>query len=190
MFDFLFYFLPLRWQPLARQGAALLLIVAGTLVAYWLLRRALRLARERGRMPEPVEIVSLFFVRYTLLITALLMILQRLGVLGNFWGILSAVLAMVAIGFFAVWSVLSNLMCTLYLLVARPFRAGDTVELCPEGLKGKVIDLSFTYTTLREDGGELLRVPNNLFLQKILRVKRGEQRLDLADQLVKESPTE
>jgi small-conductance mechanosensitive channel len=190
MFDFLFDWLPTSWQPLSRQIAAVLLILAAGMSIYWLSRRAIRLAKERGKIPEPVAMVSLFFVRYLLLLVVSLVVLQRLGVLANAWGMITAVLAMVAIGFFAVWSVLSNLMSTLFLLVARPFRAGDTLELIPEGIKGKVIDLSFTFTTLREEHGDLIRVPNNQFLQKMIRIQRGEKRVELADQLVKETPTE
>lgn len=190
MFNFMFEWLPLTWQPLARQVIAVVAILAGGLMIYWLSRRTLRVAKERGKIPEPVEVVSLFFVRYLVGLVVILMSLQRLGVLANAWATISTVLAMVAIGFFAVWSVLSNLMSTLFLLVARPFRVGDTVELFPEGVGGKVIDLSFTFTTLREEQGDLIRVPNNQFLQKLIRIQRGEKRVDLADQLVKESPTE
>ena len=190
MLEYLFDWLPLRWQPAAKDAAAVVLILVSSYAAYWLIRRAIRLARQRGKVPEPVEVVALFFVRYGLIITAVLMSLQRVGVLVNAWGMLSAVLAMVAIGFFAVWSVLSNLMCTLYLLVARPFRVGDTVEVFPETLKGRVIDLSFTFTTLRQEDGDLIRLPNNQFLQKVIRIHRGEERLDLADQLVKDTPAE
>lgn len=190
MFNFMFDWLPLTWQPLARQVLAVLAILAGGLLIYGLSRRTLRLAKERGKIPEPVVVVSLFFVRYLLGLVVVLMSLQRLGVLANAWATISTVLAMVAIGFFAVWSVLSNLMSTLFLLVARPFRVGDTVEILPEGLRGKVIDLSFTFTTLREEHGDLIRVPNNQFLQKLIRIQRGEKRVDLADQLVKDTPTE
>ncbi len=190
MLDFLFDWLPLRWQPVAKDAAVILLILLGSYAAYWLIRRTIRVARQRGKVPEPVEVVVLFFVRYGLIITALLMSLQRVGVLVNAWGMLSAVLAMVAIGFFAMWSVLSNLMCTLYLLVSRPFRVGDTVEVFPEALKGRVIDLSFTFTTLQQADGNLIRLPNNQFLQKVIRIQRGENRLDLADQLVKDTPAE
>lgn len=190
MFDFVFEWLPLAWQPLAKQILGVLIILGGGLLVYWLSRRTVRLARERGKIPEPVEVVSLFFIRYLLLLIVTLMALQHLGVLANAWTTISTVLAMVAIGFFAVWSVLSNLMSTLFLLVARPFRVGDTVEILPEGLKGKVIDLSFTFTTLKEEGGDLIRVPNNQFLQKLLRIQRGQNRTELADQLNKETPTE
>jgi small-conductance mechanosensitive channel len=183
-------FVPSAYQPVVKQGVAVILITLVAGGAYWLTRRALRLAREKGKMPEPVEIVSLFFARYTLLTVWLVLVLQRLGVLANAWGVLSAVLALVAIGFFAVWSVLSNLLCTVVLLLMRPFRVGDTVEIHPENLRGKVIDLNFTFTTLRDEQGDLLRIPNNQFLQKVIRVQHGEERMDLADQLVKDTPTE
>jgi small-conductance mechanosensitive channel len=104
--------------------------------------------------------------------------------------VLSAALALVAIGFFAVWSVLSNLLCALMLVVVKPFRVGDSIEVCGDGLKGKVIDLNFAFVTLREEEGALIRVPNNQFFQKSIRCEAGEERTDLAEQLTADQPKE
>jgi small-conductance mechanosensitive channel len=55
---------------------------------------------------------------------------------------------------------------------------GDTVEMLPENLKGRVIDRNLMFTILREPGGAALYVPNNLFFQKMFRVTNdGEQHL-------------
>ena len=36
---------------------------------------------------------------------------------------------MVAIGFIAVWSILSNVLCSLMLIMHRSFRIGDDIEV-------------------------------------------------------------
>ena len=85
---------------------------------------------------------------------------------------------MAAVVFFAAWSVLSNIFCTLLIFTTRPFRLHDHVELLESGdkpgLKGQVVDINLIYTTLREEAdGQVLQVPNNLFFQRVVRRFRG-----------------
>jgi small-conductance mechanosensitive channel len=46
-------------------------------------------------------------------------------------------------------------------------------EILPENLKGRVTKINLMFTTLREDSGNELQVPNNFFFQKMFRV--GDQ---------------
>jgi small-conductance mechanosensitive channel len=71
----------------------------------------------------------------------------------------------------------SNFTASLFITVWRPFHLGDTVELLPENLKGRVVDRNLLFTALREDGGSVIQVPNNLFLQKMFRVGSGQRSL-------------
>src|SRR5690606_13803791 len=94
---------------------------------------------------------------------------------------LTGFVAVGAVAFFAAWSVLSNIFCTLLILTTRPFRLNDRIELLENGekpgLKGRVIDINFVYTTLHEtaeDGSDtVLQIPNSQFFQKITRRWRG-----------------
>jgi small-conductance mechanosensitive channel len=99
------------------------------------------------------------------------------------WTMLTTVGALVGIGFFAVWSVLSNWLCTFVILVTRPFAIGDDVEFVGDPVRGRVVDLNFIYTTLRTDDGGTLQIPNNLFFQKVLKRRRGNASVSLAAQL-------
>ena len=96
---------------------------------------------------------------------------------------------MVAIGFVAVWSVLSNISCTLMILLFRPFSIGDRLEFPGEDIRGEAIDLNFLYTTLETTDGYRMQVPNNLFFQKVLKRRRGDSNQTLEDQLRK-NPTD
>lgn len=106
--------------------------------------------------------------------------------LSNLWTMIGAVAALIAVGFVAVWSVLSNISCTILILFFRPFEIGDEIEFTdPAGLKGKVVNLNFAYTTLSDDEGRLLQIPNNLFFQRIVKRRRPRFGTDttLAEQL-------
>ena len=88
---------------------------------------------------------------------------------------------MAAVAFFAIWSVLSNLLCAVLILTVGPFRLGDVVEIVEAFdkpiVKGRVIDINLLYTTLEEVAepvtGAIVQVPNSLFFQKAVRRWRG-----------------
>ncbi len=132
-------------------------------------------------------------VRWIVLVIALLLILQQAGIkLDYLWTVISAFLAMVAIGFVAVWSVLSNFLCTLMLVLFHPFRIGDDIEIIDpamtSGISGSVRNINMIFTSLNSvdtDTGRsmVIHIPNNLFFQKILRKKGGDQTFSLDRQL-------
>lgn len=152
------------------------------LVAAWLLRAVTRrvvdrLCTRRGFPPE-LAIAGRRVIGFLIYAAALLLVLERLGVSGTvLWTAFTGFAAVGAVAFFAAWSVLSNIFCTVLILTTRPFRLYDHIEILENGekpgLKGRVIDVNLVYTTLqeqREDGSDtVLRVPNNLFFQRTVR---------------------
>ena len=80
-------------------------------------------------------------------LAALLLVLERLGVSGTvLWTAFTGFAAVGAVAFFAAWSVLSNIFCTVLILTTRPFRLYDHIEILENGekpgLKGRVIDVN------------------------------------------------
>ncbi|MNV75420.1 Mechanosensitive ion channel [compost metagenome] len=95
---------------------------------------------------------------------------------------MSGFVAVAAVAFFAMWSVLSNLLCAVLIFTVGPFRIGDVVELVDTldkpGVKGRVIAINLLFTTLMEmpeAGGALVQVPNSQFFQKSVRRWRGTE---------------
>jgi small-conductance mechanosensitive channel len=97
--------------------------------------------------------------------------LLALGIdLQGLWSTLVAALSLVAIGFVAMWSILSHMLASLLIVIFRPFEVGDRVEIVGDDpVLGEVADLNPVYTTLRTDDGGTLQVPNNLFFQKAVK---------------------
>src|SRR6516162_3255927 len=112
------------------------------------------------------------------LVTALL-VLNLWGVsVSGMWTLLASAIAVIGVGFLAVWTMVSNVTASFFISLWRPFRLGQTVEILPEALKGRVIDRNLMFTMLRDEDGNLLQVPNNLFFQKMFRVSdRGKPSL-------------
>ena len=109
------------------------------------------------------------------LVTAIL-VLNFWGVsVGGLWALLASIATIIGVGFLATWALISNFTASVFLTLWRPFQLGQTVEILPENLKGRVIERNLMFTALQEDGGSVLQVPNNLFFQKLFRVSgQGE----------------
>lgn len=148
-------------------GAILLNLVVGRTISL-LGRRANFTAQEIGPIRRTVK--------WVITIVATVFVLGAFGLnVGGMWGILSTVLAMIAIGFVAVWSVLSNASCTVLILLFRPFAVGDEIEFVGDPTKGRVIDLNFIFTTLDAGDGTVIQIPNNLFFQKVVRRRHASR---------------
>ena len=140
---------------------------AATLSIAWLFRhgraprRRERLLRRRLGLPKGV-------LRWLVISAVATIALLALGIdLEGLWSTLVAALSLIAIGFVAMWSILSHMLASLLLVLFRPFGVGDRVDLIGEdGVTGDVTDLNPVYTTLQTDDGGTLQVPNNLFFQK------------------------
>lgn len=178
------------WNQWSRDWLSLLPSVGYLLVvivAAWLLRRVIRALFTRlvshSLLPPTLAAGLLRVASFIITAGAVLLILDLLGVSATvLWTAFTGFAAVAAVAFFAAWSVLSNIFCTLLIAVTRPFRLMDYVELLDggdkPGLRGQVIDVNLIYTTLKEtsageDSGTVLQIPNSLFFQRTLRRWQG-----------------
>ncbi|MGD8862972.1 MAG: mechanosensitive ion channel family protein [Myxococcales bacterium] len=161
-----------------------MLIIAVTLLVSRAVKRLVLRLAATGHL-NPLMAARLQVIRrWVFWLVAGLVVLQATGLFDNAWALLSAVLAAVAIGFFAVWSLLANATSALLILAFRPFRHGDAVELVEPTngtvLGGTVVDINMMYTAVRErdaDSGReaVLHIPNSLFFQKLVRTRIVEE---------------
>ena len=154
-------------------GAAVIIPLVRRLLQAWLRRLAgpLHLAYETSMTIARVVSGALW------LIVALL-VLGTWGVsVGGVWTLLVSAAALIGVGFLATWTMVSNVTASLFIAIWRPFHLGDTVEILPENLSGRVVDHNLMFVVLREDKGTTLKIPNNLFFQKVFRVTDGDRSL-------------
>lgn len=159
----------------------LILLVA--LFLRWLVRRVVARVARRYDVSPMVPMAVRRVITFLIGLAALLAILQRFGVSGGvLWGALTGFATVAAVAFFAAWSVLTNIFCAFLIMVTRPFRLHDHVELLEDGeragLRGRVGDMNLIYVTLDEqhaDGSRSqMRVPNSMFFQRAIRRWTGE----------------
>lgn len=174
------------WLEVIVPGVQILLI----LLVAWLLQRTLRRLVRRAsahyQLPDELLVPINGLIRWVIIASALLLVLERMGVSATvLWTAFTGFATVGAVAFFAAWSVLSNLFCALLIFTVRPYRIGDYIEVLDTaekpGAKGCVVDINLLYTTLEDHGAAhteahgaaWLQIPNSLIFQRVVRRFQG-----------------
>ena len=165
-------------EPLILAGQVLLILLLAWAVQRLVGRGITRLGERYAALPTELWLPLRGLLRWLIMGSALMLVLERLGVSATvLWSAFTGFATVGAVAFFAAWSVLSNLFCALLIFTVGPFRVGDIIELLDTaekpGAKGRVIDINLLYTTLEDfnspSGQSLLQIPNALVFQRVLR---------------------
>ena len=171
------------WLEVIVPGLQILLIIFVAWLLQRLLRRLVARAAAHYQLPDELLVPIKGLIRWTIVASAFLLVLERMGVSATvLWTALTGFATVGAVAFFAAWSVLSNLFCALLIFTVRPFRVGDYIEVLDTaekpGAKGRVVDINLLYTTLEDHlhagpDGTWLQIPNALIFQRVIRRWRG-----------------
>jgi small conductance mechanosensitive channel len=150
------------WANLTHYGLALLGAVVILVVGWWLSGWASRsLHKSLGRrhwMDATLLPLIVSIVRYTILIGALLAVLDQFGIqMTSLVAVLGA--AGLAVGL-ALQGTLSNVASGVMLVVLRPFHVGQTI--LGAGFTGTVQEVGLFATVIRTDDNRVITVPNKL----------------------------
>jgi hypothetical protein len=108
-------------EPLWFTAQILLILLAGYLTQRFVAKGLTRLG-ERYPFPPQLLMPLRGVLRWLIMGSALLFVLERLGVSATvLWTALSGFVAVAAVAFFAMWSVLSNLLCAILIFTVGPF---------------------------------------------------------------------
>jgi small-conductance mechanosensitive channel len=154
-------------------GTVAILIVAAILILVLsrVLQRWLSYLQDRLHLTDATNLIISRIVVAVLWTLTAFAVLNVWGVgLSGVWAVLVSIITVIGVGFLAAWAMISNFTASFFLVLWRPFHFGQTVEILPENLKGQVTDRNLMFTTLREESGTVLQIPNNLFFQKMFRV--------------------
>lgn len=166
------------WLDIILPGVQIVLIVLAALLLQRLLLRIIMRASDHYQFPHELLTPINAVVRWLILGSAGLLVLERLGVSAAvLWTAFTGFATVGAVAFFAAWSVLSNLFCAFLIFTVGPFRVGDHIELLDTadkpGSLGRVMDINLLYTTLEDvtapEPGTLLQIPNALIFQRVVR---------------------
>lgn len=150
-----------RSVTIGKSFGAVLIVVLGyqlsSLVLGWFERRSVAKRRASPQAAALVRKWILFVLTAILAILALLTASIPLTAFAFLGGALA-----IAAGF-GLQTLLKNLVSGVMLLVERPMRLGDLVEV--DGIRGRVTEIGIRASTIRSGDGTDSMVPNSRFLE-------------------------
>ncbi len=121
----------------------------------------------------------------------LILYLIAAPILATIWGVelrqfmifISSILAVLGVGFFAQWSLLSNLTASVILFFSHPLRIGDRIRILDKDFNwtGKVINITGFYLFMRTDEGENITIPTSMVVQKGIQILDEEEISKMSD---------
>lgn len=150
------------------------LITTGFILVFLLITRFIlttlitKISRRKGINLARIHLMNRY-VSVTLFIIALLIIPFIFGTdLKDLTLIFSSIFAVMGIGLFAIWSILSNVTSGVIMFFSFPYKVGDKIQIHDKDfpIEGIIEDIRAFQLHLRLNNGDLVTYPNNLMLQK------------------------
>jgi small-conductance mechanosensitive channel len=145
-------------------------IIVSLIILRWLFRKAAYGIAKRRDVNIQRTVLMVRYINTLATFIVLFAILLIWGVEPSQVGVMfSSVFAVIGIGLFAIWSILSNVTAGVILYFYYPFKIGDKIKILDKDfpVEAAVIeDIQAFQLHLRTDKGELITYPNNLILQK------------------------
>lgn len=143
--------------------SALVILIVGYFVGRWI-GKAFDNALRNRQLEPPIRILLVRIVHITVILLALLLSVQNLGI--EIMPIIAGLgVAGVGIGF-ATQGVLSNAVAGLTIIFSKPYRVGEYIELL--GVYGEVVSIDLFSTKLMHIDHSIVIVPNRKIVGEIL----------------------
>ena len=114
------------------------------------------------------------FVQIVLVSINLIFILSVWGVdQSELFLFMTSVLTVIGLALFAQWSHLSNLTSGIIIFFNHSVKFDDTIIIMDKDyeVEGRINDIGLFFDELKTKEGELVSLPNNVFLQKMIKKK-------------------
>lgn len=127
-----------------------------------------KIGKRSGTTEARVRLIG----RYATVTIFLLGTLFEAYILGVEFGdiavLFSSVFAVIGIGLFAIWSILSNVTSGVIMFFSFPYKVGDKIKIHDKDypIEAIIEDIRAFQLILRDNEGNLVTYPNNLILQK------------------------
>src|SRR6266853_5325424 len=157
--------------------SAILILAAGFFVARWVGELAKRwLSRKELQLEPPVQMLFVRLLRLLVLVFALVTAAGTAGM--NVTALVASVgVAGVGVGL-ATQGVLSNIGVGLTIIVTKPFRVGEYIEML--GTHGQVTAIELSSTTLLHSDRSRVVIPNRKIVGEVLHNYGTIRQLDLS----------
>lgn len=148
-----------------RLLGVLLAVLALLVGARWMRRRLLARALAHSPLDPGTRQTVAALVYYMTVVIGLAVIMQNAGLKLSAFSLLAGAVG-VGVGF-GLQNIISNFISGLIVMVERPVRIGDRIEI--GGMEGDVVSINARSTVLRTSRGAALIVPNQKFITEYVR---------------------
>ena len=127
-----------------------------------------KVARKNGINEARIRLIRRYVTVTLFLITLLIESFIFGTELKELTVLFSSIFAVIGIGLFAIWSILSNITSGIIMFFNFPYKVGDKIEIHDKDFPVTAIieDIRAFQLHLRLSNGDLVTYPNNLILQK------------------------
>lgn len=155
---------------------ALCIIVLGAII-YRIIKGIVFRQMKAYRRDRQYQSIMRKILKYAFVLVLFILIVITFGYdLTNIGIAIGGILGLVAIGFVATWSILSNIVSTLLILAIRPYEIDDYIKVLPDNVEGYVDEINLFFTILKDKKNQYTHIPNNLMFQKYLVHVRGKDK--------------
>ncbi len=90
---------------------------------------------------------------------------------------MSSVFAVIGIGFFAQWSILTNITSGVIMFFTFPYKIGDYIKIHDKDFpyEGFIEDIKAFHMIIRTGKNEIITYPNSLLMQKGVSIVQPEE---------------
>ena len=159
------------WERIVEAVA----VLGVALLLRWLLRRAVHRYFSRDDAGDNVISVgrrTQKAVSAAIWLSAFIALLGLWGVsLSGIWTAVLGIMGVIGVAFLATWAIASNVTAGWMLAPARMFKVGETIEILPEEVSGRVVERTLFFTVVSESDGSITHIPNNFIFQRVVRCK-------------------
>ncbi|MBT0608894.1 mechanosensitive ion channel domain-containing protein [Aequorivita echinoideorum] len=128
-----------------------------------------RLEHRTGLILKHVDFATIFLIIFGLILIWGVEF-KDLGV------VMSSVFAVIGIGFFAQWSILSNVTSGVIMFFTFPYKIGDYIKIHDKEApcEGIIEDIKTFHIILHTQNNEIVTYPNSMMLQKGVSIVKAE----------------
>lgn len=165
---------------LIASGIILIFLFIVRFISHALIRK---IGRKSGINDARIKLIARY-VTVTLFLIALLIEAFIFGAEAKELAVVfSSVFAVIGIGLFAIWSILSNITSGIIMFFSFPYKVGDKIQIHDKDFPIEAIieDIRAFQLHLRLDNGDLVTYPNNLILQKAVTLVEKDAIEDFED---------
>ena len=85
----------------------------------------------------------------------------------------SSIVTILGVAFFAQWSHLSNITSGIIIFFNTDTKIGDHIQILDKDfdLEGQIYDIGSIFTKVKINDNEMISLPNNILLQKAIKIK-------------------